>query len=111
MNTSKQQILNLGTEIYRLTAKLPAEEERTLTEMFIRATGDIAANIAMSDADLTDEPAQFLSTACGKIAVIETLLLLCVKLNYLAAVEIATASNLCAELDAQMRKSLSEKIL
>lgn len=104
MNTSKQQALDLGVEIYRLTAKLPAEEEHTLKEMLMRATGDLAANIAMSDVD-SEERAQFLSTACGKVAVIETLLLLCVKLNYLAAAEIATASDLCDKLGKMLRQS------
>ena len=99
MNTSKQQILDLGVEIYRLTAKLSPEEEHVLKEMLMRATGDLAANIAMSDVDSSEERAQFLSTAGGKIAVIETMLQICVAVKYLEAAEIATALNMCAEIE------------
>ena len=97
MNNKK--IVELGIEIYQLVKKLPPEEEHTLTEMLMRATGDIAANIAMSENFSSEERTQFLSTARGKIAVLETLLQICVAVKYFDEAEIATALNMCAELD------------
>lgn len=103
---SKQKSLDLGIEIYRLVKKLPPEEEHVLKEMLMSATDEIAANIRMTESDLPqEERAEFLSAACGKIAVVETLLTLCLKLNYLAEAEVAAALNACAELGRMLKQS------
>ena len=104
MNENK--IVELGIEVYRLVKKLPPEEKHVLAEMLMEATGELAANIKMTKADLPqEERAEFLSAACGKIAVVETLLTVCVKLNYLADAEVATALNACAELGRMLKQS------
>ena len=99
MNTSKEKSLELGVEVYRLVKKLPPEEEHCLSEMMMRATADVAVNIAQSEIDSSEaERLQFLSVVRGKIAALETLILLCVRLNYLEEVEVEPVLNLCAEL-------------
>ena len=95
----KSKSVELGAEIYKLVRKLPPEEEHVLSEMLLRAIGEIAANVSMFELDLPqDKRAEFLSTARGKVAVIETLLQICVTVKYLEDAEVATALNLCAEL-------------
>lgn len=102
----KQKSLDLGIEIYRLVKKLPPEEEHVFTEMLMSATGEIAANIRMMELDSPqEERAEFLSAACGKIAVVETLLTVCVAVKYLAEAEVATALNMCAELGRMLKQS------
>ena len=106
MNTSKQKALELGVEVYQLVKKLPPEEEHVLTEMLMRATADIAVNISQSEIDfLENEQSQFLSVARGKIAVVETLLLICVAVNYLSEKEIELAMNSCSEIGRMLNES------
>ena len=103
---SKQKTIELGVEVYRLVKKLPPEEEHVLSEMLMRATADVAVNIAQSEIDFLEKKrSQFLSEARGKIAALETLLLLCVELNYFGKEEIETAMNLCAELGRMLNES------
>ena len=98
---SRKKTIELGLEVYRLIKNLPAEEEHVLAEELLRATADVAVNISMSELeDLSEKREKFLSAARGKIAVVETLLLICVRLNYFGEKEIEAAMNLCAELRA-----------
>ena len=103
---SRKKTVELGLEVYRLIKNLPAEEEHVLAEELLRATADVAVNISMSELeDLAQERGKFLSAAHGKIAVVETLLLICVRLNYFGEKEIEAAMNLCAELGKVLSKS------
>ena len=97
---SRKKTIELGLEVYRLVKMLPAEEEDVLAEMLLRDTVDVATNIAKSEPeDLSAaERNEFLSAARGKVAAVETLLLICVELNYFGEKEIEPAMNLCAEL-------------
>ena len=96
---SRKKTIELGLEVYRLVKMLPAEEEHVLAEKLLRATADVAVNISMSELeDLAEEREKFLSAARGKVAAVETLLLICVELNYFGEKEIEPAMNLCAEL-------------
>ena len=98
---SRKKTVELGLEVYRLIKNLPEEEEHVLAEELLRATADVAVNISMSELeDLSEDRTKFLSAARGKVAVVETLLLICVELNYFGEKEIEAAMNLCAELRA-----------
>ena len=99
---NKEKAIDLSVEIRRLVKNLPAEEEHVLAEMLLRATADVAVNISMSEPeDLSAaERNEFLSAARGKVAAVETLLLICVELNYFGEKEIEPAMNLCAEIRA-----------
>lgn len=106
MNTSEKKAMDLTVEVYRLVAHFPADEEHTLINPLKLAAIAVATNIAKSELNSPqEERAQFLSTARGKIAVVETLLLLCVKLNYLAEADTAAALNMCAELGRMLSES------
>ena len=103
---SRKKTVELGLEVYRLIKNLPAEEEHVLAEELLRAAADVAVNISMSELDdLAEERTKFLSAARGKVAVVETLLLICVRLNYFSEKEIEVAMNLCAELGKVLSKS------
>ena len=103
---SSKKTVELGREVRRLVKNLPEEEEHVLAEELLRATADVAVNISMSELDdLAEERTKFLSAAHGKIAVVETLLLICVRLNYFGEKEIEAAMNLCAELGKVLSKS------
>ena len=99
---SRKKTVELGLEVYRLIKNLPEEEEHVLSEELLRVAVDVAMNIAKSELDdlAEEERNEFLSAARGKVAVVETLLLLCVELNYFGEKEIEAAMNLCAELRA-----------
>ena len=106
MNTSKQKAIDLTVEIYRLAAQLPTTEEDTLINPLKVAAIAVATNIAKSELDSPQEDrAEFLSAARGKVAVVETLLLLCVKLNYLTEADIAAVLNMCNELGRTLSNS------
>ncbi len=95
----REQPLNLGVEIYRLVKKLPAEEERVLAEEMMRAVASVATNIALAaEFSSDDERTHCLAEADGKLAALETFILLCVKLNFFADAEAQAALDLCAEL-------------
>lgn len=103
---SKKKAFELNVEVRRLVKNLPEEEEHVLAEELLRAAVDVATNIAKSELeDLAEERTKFLSAAHGKIAVVETLLLICVRLNYFGEKEIEAAMNLCAELGKVLSKS------
>ena len=98
---NKEKAFELNVEVRRLVKNLPEEEEHVLSEELLRAAVDVATNISMSELeDLSEEREKFLSPARGKIAVVETLLLICVELNYFGEKEIEAAMNLCAEIRA-----------
>ena len=98
---SKEKAFELNVEVRRLVKILPTEEEHVLAEKLLRATVDVAVNISMSEMeDLAEEREKFLSAARGKVAAVETLLLICVRLNYFGEKEIEAAMNLCAEIRA-----------
>ena len=103
---NKEKSFELNVEVRRLVKNLPEEEEHVLAEELLRATADVAVNISMSELeDLSEDRTKFLSAARGKIAVVETLLLICVELNYFGKKEIEAAMNLCAELGKVLSKS------
>ncbi|MBR0260677.1 MAG: four helix bundle protein [Selenomonadaceae bacterium] len=103
---SKQKAIELTAEVYRLVEKLPDEELNALSKKLKLSAIEITTNIAKSELDSTlEDKKHFLSAANGKIAVVETLLLICVKVNYFGKEEIETAMTMCAELGRMLNES------
>ena len=105
-----QKAMDLTTEIYRLTKKLPKDELYALTNQLRRAAVSIPSNIAEGNAHFsTREYLRFLSIARGSTAEVETQLLVCVKLNYLSQEDIASAVSLLDET-GRMLNSMIKKL-
>ena len=85
-----QKAMNVATMIYSLVKKLPKEELFALSDQMRRAAVSIPSNIAEGQArNSTREFLQFLAIARGSKAELETQLLLCVQVNYLAPTDIS----------------------
>ena len=81
--------IELAEQVYRLSAKFPAEERFGLTSQIRRAAASVAANIAEGAArEGTREFLQFLGIAGGSLAEVETFLVLAEKLGMATAEEI-----------------------
>lgn len=87
--------IELVIEIYKVTERFPRQEIYGLTQQMRRAAVSIPSNIAEgAGRKSTKEFVQFLSTAQGSIAELETQLLIAGKLGYAKA-----ASSVLKELD------------
>ena len=105
-----QKAMDLAAEIYSLAKKLPKEELYSLSAQMRRAAVSIPSNIAEGNGRQTEgEFQQFVRIARGSAAELETQLLLCEKLEYLANTDINSAINLLDEISkmttALMRNS------
>ena len=104
-----QKAMDLTTEVYRLTKKLPKDELYGLINQMRRATVSIPSNIAEGNARFsTKEYLRFLSIARGSKAEVETQLLLCVKLGYLQQSETDNALGLCMEIGKILNTMISK---
>ena len=82
--------MNVATMIYSLVKKLPKEKLFALSDQMRRAAVSIPSDIAEGQArNSTREFLQFLAIARGSKAELETQLLLCVQVNYLAPKDIS----------------------
>ena len=94
-----QKAMDLTTEIYRLTQKLPKEELYGLTNQLRRAAVSIPSNIAEGNGRAsTGDYVRFLIMARGSNAEVETQLLLCVRLDYLTQSDIEETLSLNDEI-------------
>jgi four helix bundle protein len=74
--------IELAEQVYRLSAKFPAEERFGLTSQIRRAAVSVATNIAEgAEREGTREFLQFLGIASGSLAEVETFLVLAGKLD------------------------------
>ncbi len=81
--------MKLAVEVYKATLKMPVDERYGLTSQLRRAAAAVPANIAEgagrgSSADF----ARFVTIARGSLAELETHLLLCQELEFLAACDL-----------------------
>ena len=105
-----QKAMDLTTEIYRLTKRLPKDELYGLTNQLRRAAVSIPSNIAEGNGRTsTGDYLRFLSIARGSNAEVETQLLLCVKLDYLTQEDINAALQLSDEV-GRMITAMVKKI-
>ena len=103
-----QKAIDLTAEIYRLTKFLPKDELYGLTNQLRRAAVSIPSNIAEGNArGSTKEYLRFLAIARGSIAEVETQLLICVRLEYLAQENIQTALSLLNEIERMLNSTIS----
>ncbi len=94
-----QKGMNLCEEVYLITKKLPKEELFGLTNQLRRAAVSIPSNIAEGYGRYSDkEFIYFLKVARGSTAEVETQLLLCFKLGYVAERDLQTAMSLVREV-------------
>jgi four helix bundle protein len=85
---------DLVIELYRVTRQFPAEEKFGLTSQIRRAAVSVPANIAEGAGRKSPkEFVNFLSIALGSIAELDTLLLLCLKLDFLPEKETEFLTN------------------
>jgi four helix bundle protein len=99
-----QMAMDLVVEIYRVTARFPAEERFGLTSQLRRAAASVPANIAEGNARSTRKDyASFVSIATGSLAETETFLLLAVRLGYLSRAEARPIMSLVAQVGRMLR--------
>lgn len=100
-----QKSMELVTEVYRVVRLLPKEELYALSSQMRRAAVSIPSNIAEGRArNSNKEFIQFLSIARGSFAELQTQLLICVNLQYLAEEQIAKAMALSEEVGKMLNK-------
>jgi len=108
-----QKAMDLVEEIYRLTKLLPNDEIYALSSQMKRAAVSIPSNIAEGqERNTTKDFINHLYIAKGSKGELETQVLLCVRLQYLAQPQIATAQNLLTEVGKMLNaliQSLSTK--
>lgn len=96
--------------VYLLVKKLPRQEQFALSDQIRRATVSIVSNIAEGyQRQTTKEYIQFLYMSYGSCAELETQLLLCQDLAYLAEQELQEAMELLVEVE-KMLNSLIRKL-
>ncbi len=104
-----QKAMDLTTEVYRLTRKLPNEELYGLTNQLRRAVVSIPSNIAEDNARFsTKDYLRFLSMARGSKAEVETQLLLCVRLNYLEQEDLEASLSLLNEIERMLNSMITK---
>ena len=102
----------MTTDVYRLTEKLPEAEKFGLVSQMRRAAVSVASNIAEGAARNTKkEFVQFLFNAQGSLSELDTQIIICKELGYVAAQdcvpiskEMETESKLIAGLIRSLRK-------
>ena len=94
-----QKAMDLVVEVYRLAKLLPSDEIYALSSQMKRAAVSIPSNIAEGqERKTTKDFINYLHIAKGSKGELETLLLICVRLQYLTQSQIATAQNLLGEI-------------
>jgi four helix bundle protein len=102
--------MDLVVEVYRLVNALPKEELFVLSGQMRRAALSIPSNIAEGQERSTPKDfAKYLYIAKGSKGELETQLLICVRLSYLAHSQIEIAKSLLNEI-GKMLNSLIRKL-
>ena len=109
-----QKAMDLVEEVYRLARLLPNDELYSLSNQMKRAAVSIPSNIAEGqERNTTKDFINHLFIAKGSKGELETQLLICVRLQYLAQAQIASAQVLLGEIGKMLHaliKSLSAKL-
>ena len=106
-----QMAMDLVVEVYRLSARFPADERYRLTAQITRAVASVPANIAEGNARSTRRDyANFLSVAKGSLMETETFLILAVRLGYIAEASAAPALELITRV-SKMLTALRSRLL
>jgi len=109
-----QKAMDIAVEVYGLVKSLPSEELYVLSNQMRRAAVSIPSNIAEGqERGTTKDFIKYLHIAKGSKAELETQLLICVRLDFLAQSQIQTAQGLLAEVGKMLNaliRSLSVKL-
>ena len=108
-----QRAMELVEVVYVVTAKLPAREAYGLTSQLQRAAVSVPSNIAEGHARESTREYLRLRTSRGSLAELETQLLLCERLKFLSADDIAHSMGISDELGKMIRgvqRSLNDKL-
>ena len=98
-----QKAMDLAVETYQLTSKFPASETYRLVSQVTRAVASVPANIAEGSARGTRKDyANFLSIAKGSLMESETLLMLAIRLKYVAPEQAQHTLNLLTEVSKML---------
>ncbi len=101
----------LTLQVYRMTARLPAEERYGLVSQLRRAAASAPTNIAEgSKREHAQDYARFLNIAEGSLAEVEYLLILTRDLSYLSNEEVAPAIQEVEEV-SRMLFALRAKVM
>ncbi len=102
--------MRLAADAYRLTRRLPKQEEFRMTSQIIRAAASIPANIAEGHGRGTRKDyAHFISIARGSLSELETFVLLVQTLELAEANQCEAVLDLSAEV-GRMLTSLRERL-
>ncbi len=94
-----QKAIAFVTEVYRVTARFPSQEQYGLTSQLRRAAVSVPSNIAEGQGRNTKgEFRQFLGHARGSLLEIETQLLIAQNLAYLSEADTEHLLGLCGEV-------------
>ena len=94
-----QKTTELVLSIYELTEKFPKQEIYGLTSQLRRAAVSVPSNIAEGQARYSKrEFIHFLRNSMGSLAEIETQLVICERLKYIQAAQLAKSGKQCAEI-------------
>lgn len=102
--------MRLAADVYRLTRRLPKQEEYRLTSQIIRAAASVPANIAEGHGRGTRKDyAHFISIARGSLSELETFVLLVQTLELAEADRCEAVLDLCSEV-GRMLTALRERL-
>ena len=102
--------MRLAADAYRLTRRLPKQEEYRMTSQIIRAAASVPANIAEGHGRGTRKDyAHFVSIARGSLAELETFVLLAQSLDLAESDQCEAVLELSAEV-GRMLTSLRERL-
>ena len=104
-----QKGMSLVETVYRVTTKLPASEQFGLTSQMRRCVVSVPSNIAEGyGRQATGEYRHHLLMSRGSLLELETQLLLCQRLNYLAEEEIASVLSEIMEISKMLGSLISK---
>ncbi len=110
-----QEAMELCRQVYLFTSTLPAEEKFNICSQLKRAAVSVPLNIAEGAARQSDkEFKQFLYTALGSLSEVNTILDLCVLLQFCDAntiIHLNEREQKCAALINGLIRSLNKKIV
>ena len=104
-----QKSIDLAIEVYRIADMVPKAEMHALSEQMKKAAVSIPSNIAQGqDSNLPEEYIRYLYFAKGFKGKLETQLLICVRLKYLAMNDIEAAQTMLCEIGKMLNSIIMD---